>query len=152
MVAYGKRTVLLRGADFIVQVENGVAGGAIKPGYLVDGVNTIVAHASAGAACPKAVALERDELGKGIDDSYDNDASVGSPDYATGDSVKVALCHSGVQFTGWIQSGQNITANDRLESAGDGTFRELASGVLLARAIESPGLVLELTKCKMEFM
>lgn len=136
--SYGKRAVLLRGADFIVQVETGVAGGTIRPGYLVDGVGTIVAHASAGAACPKAVALERDELGTGIDDTYTtSNSGTGDYYYASGDVVKVALCHGGVQFVGWIASGQNIAENDRMESAGDGTFKKNASGVILARALET---------------
>jgi len=150
MAVYGKRKVLLRGSDFVVQVETGVAGEVIKPGYLVDGVLTIMKHASAGGAAPKTIALERDEMGSGIDDTYSNDPATPDAAYAVGDAVKVANCHSGIQFTGWVGSGQDITANDRLESAGNGLFRE-GSTVILARAIETLGLVLEETKCKMEW-
>lgn len=146
-----KRVVLLRGADKIIQVENGVAGATIKPGYLVDGVNTINPHASAGGVAPRAIALERDELGAGIDDTYSDDPATPSADYATGDYVKVALCHHGVQFTGWIASGQVITSNDRMESAGDGTFRKFAAGTILARSLETITAT-EVTKIKLEFM
>ena len=135
--SYGKRVVLLRGGDRTIQNETGVAGGTIKPGYLVDGVSTVAAHASAGAACPRTIALERDELGRGIDTTYQTDPSNNVSDYAVGDVVKVAACHHGVQFTGWIASGQNIAENDRMESAGDGTFKKNSSGVILARSLET---------------
>lgn len=135
--SYGKRVVLLRGADKVVQNETGVASATIKPGYLVDGVSSVAAHASAGAACPRAIALERDELGRGIDTTYQTDPSNTVVDYASGDIVKIAVCSAGVQFTGWIASGQNIAENDRMESAGDGTFKKNASGVILARALET---------------
>jgi hypothetical protein len=122
----------------VVQNETGVATAVIKPGYLVDGVTSIAPHASAAAAVARQIALERDELGTGIDATYTTDNSgVGSPNYAIGDVVKVGVCPPGVQFTGWISSGQNIAANDQMESAGNGTFRKLNSGVILARALEA---------------
>lgn len=134
----GKRVVLLRGADFRIQVEHGVATAVIKPGYLVDGINSVAPHATAGGVAPKSIALERDELGKGIDSTWTSPySSAGSPDYAIGDQVKVANCHSGMEFTGWIPSGQNITENDRMESNGDGTFRKFAAGSIIARATET---------------
>lgn len=149
---YGKRTVLLRGADHIVQVEGGVAAGAIKPGYLVDGISSVVAHATAGGVAPKAIALERDEFGTGVDSTYTTaNSGTGSPDYAIGDQVKVALCHPGVQFLGWVASGQVLVENDRLESAGTGAFRKFASGTILARVLETISPT-SLTLVKMEFM
>ncbi len=135
--SYGKRVVLLRGADKTIQNETGVATVAIKPGYLVDGVSSVAPHASAGADCPVAIALERDEFGRGIDTTYQTDPSNTVADYPIGDVVKVAVCPPGVQFTGWIASGQNIAENDRMESAGDGTFKKNSSGVILARAMET---------------
>jgi hypothetical protein len=137
-MTYGKRVVLLRGGDKIIQVENGIAGGAIRPGHLVDGVSSVVVHATAAGVCPRAIALERDEFGTGIDETYiGTNNGTPSPYYASGDQVKVALCHPGVQFTGWVASGQNITENDRMESAGDGSFRKYAAGTILARALET---------------
>jgi len=151
MVAYGKRKVLLRGSDFVVQVETGVAGETIKPGYLVDGVTTILKHATAGGVAPYALALERDEMGAGIDDVYSNDPALPDAAYAIGDVVKIGLCHSGIQFTGWIGSGQVIIVNDRMESTGNGTFRKFGSGTILARALETLSPLVE-TKLKMEWM
>lgn len=150
----GKRVVLLRGHDHVVQTEqNGIAGAVIKPGYLVDGVNTIIPHGTAGGVAPRNIALERDEFGVGIDDTYASSSGAGAidPDYQIDDYVKVAHCHAGVQFTGWIASGQTITSNDRMESAGNGSFRKLASGEPLARALETITSV-ELTTIKLEFL
>lgn len=147
-----KRTVILRG-DYWVQNEDGVASAVIKPGYLVDGVISVAPHASAGGACPMAIALEREEFGAGIDTNNALYTGIGAAasDYAIGDTVKLAVLHAGHRFTGWIASGQNITINDRMESAGDGSFRKNASGVILARALETLS-VLALTKIQLEVM
>lgn len=149
-----KRTVILRG-DYWVQNEDGAATAVIKPGYLVDGVTSVAPHASAGGACPLAIALEREEFGAGIDTNTTANPYTGigasATDYAIGDTVKLAVLHAGHRFVGWIASGQNIAANDRMESAGDGSFRKFASGVILARALETLS-VTALTKIQLEVM
>lgn len=147
---YGKRQVTLRGTPIIN--EEGAAGVAIKPGYLVDGVSTIVPHATAAGNCPRTFALERDEMGVGIDSTYTQaNTGVGSPDYAIGDTVKVGAFHPGCQVVAWLASGQTITENQRLESAGNGTLRAIAAGVILARAMEAVTAT-ALTKIRVEVM
>jgi hypothetical protein len=106
--------------------EDGVAGSALVPGMLVSGVSTINVHAAAAANCARAFALERDELGKGIDTAY-----------AIGDTVKVGVFHGGQRVYAFIASGQNIAEGGLLESAGDGTLAANSAGVVLARALEA---------------
>lgn len=130
----GRRNILIKGRPN--QNEEGVAAAAILPGYLVDGVTSINPHGTAGGTCPRAFAAERDEMGAGVDDAYRHGYAPPSA-YAIGDAVKILNCAPGDRVLCYIASGQNIASNDRLESAGDGTLRKLASGVILARALET---------------
>lgn len=107
-----------------VITEDGLASEAITPGYLVMGQATIGKQTGTGWESAR-VALERDELGNDID-----------TDYASGDTVKVGAFHAGQRFYGFIASGQNISEDAMLESAGDGT---LAAGTTnpMVRAVEA---------------
>jgi hypothetical protein len=128
------RSVILRGADLVQVNEEGVASAQVKPGYLVDGVTSIAHHASAGGNTPRAFALERDELGQGIDNTRQGKGTE-SAYYASGDTVKVGVFPPGTRVLVFVASGENLAANDKLESAGNGTLRKLASGTALARAL-----------------
>ena len=119
--------------------EDGVAGEAITPGMLVKGVDTITKHATAGGTAMKNFALERDEMGKGVDDAY-----------AIGDTVKVGSFHAGQRVLTLIASGQNITKDDFMESAGNGTLQKFTSGTILARALETTGAVTATTRLTVE--
>jgi hypothetical protein len=144
-----KRVIILRGEPLVN--EDGVASAAIKPGYLVDGVLSIAPHASAGGECPRTFALDREEMGAGIDDTHRITPTVSS-DYAIGDTVKVGSFAPGMRVNALIASGQNITINDRLESAGNGTLRKFAAGVILGRALETTGAVTALTRLRTEII
>lgn len=107
------------------------AKAAITPGMLVERVNTSGVlqwqkHATAGGANARSVATEQSMINKGISD-----------DYATGDLVEVSEGAGGTSFLMFIASGQAIVHGQKLESAGDGTLRALASGVALFQAIEN---------------
>lgn len=144
-----KRKVVQRGCPEIY--EDGVASATVKPGYLVKGIGTI-AHQTSTTKAPKAMALERDELGTGIDDTY-RSTNAGTPTayYASGDRVKVAVFKSGERAVGYIASGQNIAEDDLLESAGDGTFAEGSTNPI-ARAVSAPGAVTAVTAIIVEFL
>lgn len=144
-----KRVIILRGQPLIN--EDGVASAAIKPGYLVDGVLSIAPHAVAGGVCPRTFALDREEMGVGIDDTHRIQPQI-SADYAVGDTVKVGAFAPGMRVNALIASGQNITINDRLESAGNGTLRKFTSGEILGRALETTGAVTVLTRLRTEVM
>lgn len=110
-----------------VVTEEDVAAEAITPGHLLayDGNGELVKHATAAGQAARMFALERDEMGKGIDVAY-----------AADDVVKVGHFHQGQRVYAFIASGQNIAKGAFLESAGDGTLRT-GSGVDIAMAVEA---------------
>jgi hypothetical protein len=134
-----KKVIKLLGEP--IQNEDDKAAAAITPGHLVDfdGSGNLVKHATAGGFCQLAVALEREEMGNGID-----------VDYAIGDTVKVGVFPRGTRFLGFIASGQNITKGNMMESAGNGTFRVFGSGTRLARSLDTTGAVTALTRIRLE--
>lgn len=147
-----KRSVILKGSPVIN--EDGAASEAIKPGYLVKGAypgSTAVAKQTATTGFFVAlVALERDELGRGIDDTYQGRVA-GAAAYASGDKVKVAAPKAGEEYTMYVASGQNISADDLLQSAGDGTLAE-GSTRPIAQALETLGAVTVETALRVRFI
>ena len=142
-----KRSVILRGCPEIN--EYGHATETVKPGYLVKGV-TSIAHQTSSTKVPKALALERDELGQGIDNTRQGSGTA-SAYYASGDTVKVAVFKSGEEATVYIASGQNILEDDLLESAGDGTFAEGSTNPI-ARSLETVNEVFTVTAIRVQFL
>ena len=139
-----KRSVILRGEP--EYNEKGIAQGVIKPGYLVKGYSYLAAQTADGAAAiPKVFACEREEMGAGFDDTYLTTGSgTISAYYASGDVVKVAACHAGMQVTAYLASGESVAEDAVLTSAGDGTLEAIgvySSGTgpdfPIARALET---------------
>lgn len=135
-----KRSVILRGDPEIN--EYGVASATVKPGYLVKGVSSVAHQTANGVVCVKALALERDELGQGIDNSKQG-SGTSSAFYASGDTVKVAVFDSGDEATAFVASGAGTISEDTLlSSAGDGTFKvEATESDAIARSMETVGVV-----------
>lgn len=129
-----KRTIVQAGCPIIT--EEYKASAVVKPGYLVDGYSTVAHHATAAANTPRRFALERDELGQGIDNTYQGSGTE-SAYYASGDQVKVGAFYPGCRLVAFVASGESISVGDGLESAGDGTLRKLNAGTLLAKATEA---------------
>jgi hypothetical protein len=117
-----KRSVILRGTPEIN--EEGTASAEVRPGYLVTGVTSISHYAVAGGNTPRALALERSELGAGIDNTYQGSGTP-SAFYASGEVVKVATFAPGQEATVFVASGYGVAVNGQLQSHGDGTFRPL---------------------------
>ena len=118
------RSVVLAGTPVVA--EEGTATAAITPGMLVQGITSVAPFSTAGGPAPRRFALERDEIGKGIDDAY-----------AVGDTVKVGSFAPGSRVNALINSGVSVTAGGFLEPAADGTLRAFASGTRIAVALES---------------
>jgi hypothetical protein len=120
-------TVMLLGGDEAIYNEDSKAAEAITPGHLIslNSSGDTIKHATAGGRANR-FALERSEMGKGIDDAY-----------AVGDTVKAAAVQKGHRVNALIASGQNITVGGILESAGNGTLRALAAGQPIAMALET---------------
>lgn len=127
--ATNPKTIELSGS--FTQYE-ALAGGSVTPGYLVtrNSDGKIIAHATAGGATEAAFATEAAYIGGGIDDVYEE-----------GDIVRYVVGSAGARVYAFIDTSQNITAGGLLESAGNGTFRALGSGVAIARALESVNAV-----------
>jgi hypothetical protein len=106
-----------------------------------------VKQSASGTKAPFCIALERDELGTGIDDTYATSGSgTGNFYYASGDRVKVAFPRPGDVVTAWIASGQNIQKDELLSSAGDGTLAaEATAEQAMAVSEEEVGAVTVLT-------
>jgi len=135
-------TVFLGGER--IQVNDLAVSEAVTPGHLVERFNNggIIRwrkHATAGGGGPVAVATDAAMLNKGVDD-----------DYAANDLAEVSVLQPG--GTAWmlIASGQNISAGQKLESAGNGTLRAFASGVILATALENKPTVTVQTRIRVE--
>jgi hypothetical protein len=122
MARTGRKVIVLLGQP--IYNEDGVAASAITPGMFVTGVTSL--SPAAAAAATRAVACEREEMGKGIDTAY-----------AVGDTVKVAALRPGDHVYALLASGQNLAADAAVESAGSGALRALAAGVRLGRALEA---------------
>lgn len=139
---YNPNTIFLGGDR--TQIGDLAASEVITPGHLVDrfnagGVIRWRKHATASIAVTRAVATEQAMLNKGVDDNY-----------AAGDLMEVALLHQGAFAWMFIASGQNITAGQKLESAGDGTLKAFAAGVVLFSALENKPTVTSLTRIRAE--
>lgn len=108
--------------------EEGVAGGTVTPGMLVglNSDNEVVAHASAGAACVPAFALEDALQGRTIADNY-----------VEGELVFYAIGKPGDIYYAWLALGEDIAVGDLLESEGTGMLVKIDSGVAIAEALDA---------------
>lgn len=112
------KTIILRGDPNII--DEFKAAAAITPGDLVEKTSTagvVQKHGTAAKNAARLFAIERDELGKDIDDNY-----------ATNDQVKIAAVAPGDEVMVRIANlAPAIVQGDFLESAGDGTLRKLVT-------------------------
>lgn len=91
------------------------AASAITPGDLLmlASISTVQRHNVQGGTAFPLFAVESGFLGKTISDSY-----------SAGDQVPFVHARRGDEIYAYVASGQNIAANDPLESDGDGKLRE----------------------------
>jgi hypothetical protein len=146
-----KRSIILRGCPEVN--EYGAAGEAILPGMLVKGITALLLQTSFAKVAP-AVALERDELGAGIDNLHRTAGTIDAS-YQIGDTVKVATFAQGQEATMYVASGENISEDDYLQSAGDGTLTESGPyhAFSICRSLETLGLcTAPLTAVRVQFV
>lgn len=139
---YAPNTIWLGGPRTVI--NDMATKAAITPGHLVERVNTAGVwrwqkHGTAGGPAQVAVATDQSMLNKGVDD-----------DYAVGDLVEVVELAHGSNVWMLIASGQDIAYGDKLESAGNGTLRKLATGTPLFVALETKATVTALTRIRVE--
>jgi hypothetical protein len=142
-----KRSIILRGSPLVN--EYGKATETIKPGYLVKGVSS-VAKQTGTVKVPRSLAVERDELGQGIDDKRLSPGT-NTAFYASGDVVKIAAFNGGDEAVCYVASGVNVVEDLLLGSAGNGL---LAADTVntIARAMETLGVVTVETAVRVQFI
>lgn len=139
------KKIILQGHAIID--ERFPASEAITPGHLIElSGGQWRKHTGSATNAPPIFALEREELGLDIDTAY-----------AIGDYVKAGRMSKPSKVNALIASGQNITANDYVESAGNGTLKKVATDAatddtqrlsLVGQADETSGAVTVLTRLK----
>jgi hypothetical protein len=122
------RTVItLKGDPIISEEEKALE--AIIPGHLLMLVAAGLQKNTANAAnVAPSFALERDEMGKGVDVAY-----------ASGDYVKAATFKPGERVYAFLASGFNIAKGDYLTGNTTGLLFStgVAAGIRLCRAVEA---------------
>lgn len=105
------KTVLLKGDPIR---KEGIAGGAITPGHLIDfdSNGDLVVHATAGGNAQPRFAVEEEFIGDGIDTAY-----------AEGDQVQYVVGRQGDEIYAILAKNMTIAKGAALESAGDGTLQ-----------------------------
>lgn len=123
------RTIMIKGHDQSIYKE-GVAGGAITPGHLVDASDrtAVVVQSGDGTNVPKTFAVEADFIANDITDAY-----------ASSDKVLFVAAARGAEVYALVAAGATaITKGNALESAGDGTVQghsPIESGSVYADAV-----------------
>ncbi len=114
------KTIIVVGAELAIRKE-GIAAGVITPGHLVQGPDTdIVVHAGAALTAQKAFAMENEVVGGEI-----------GTNYADNDTVLIAVMPPGSVVYA-IADGTGVTAEDFVESNGDGTLQVVATSAATA--------------------
>lgn len=124
-----QRTIVLKGklGRRYEEARLSVAG---KPGYLMEMATGADAgkykpHATAGGNTPRVFLIEDDFKGETIDDEV-----------AIGEIGRLWHAEPGDIVNCVLTTSQTITVGEFLESAGNGTFRTLASGTAILQAEE----------------
>jgi hypothetical protein len=125
---YPPNTIWLGGQR--VEIGDIPASEAITPGMLVERFSSAGSQfwrkqVTAAADVSKSIATDMNMLNKGPDDIC-----------AVNDLIEVSVASPGSNWWMLIPSGQNISAGNFLESAGDGYLRVYAAGKRLFVALE----------------
>jgi hypothetical protein len=124
---YNPRTIWLGGNAGSPQTEvNDIpAGEEIVPGMLIERVaGEYVKHNTAGGR-GTTFALDHNFLNKSYDEVY-----------AEGDLMWAGVGKSGHNYLAWLQSGENVSDGDELQSAGNGMLEPGSAGAGTFRALE----------------
>jgi len=124
------------------QIGDLATAAVLTPGHAIERWNTggVIRWRKATAALAGAIiCTNQSMLNKGVDDTY-----------AIGDLVEASALHKGATAWMLIASGQDITAGEELEHAGDGTLRIKAAGIAVFKALENKETVTVLTRIRVE--
>jgi hypothetical protein len=143
-------TILLHGRDRAIIIDKWplIDTGA-KPGHFVE------KFSSSGTLAWRKVTSPTDMQSKFILLENDLNNSTLDTAYTSGDFPPVACLDVGMVVWPLVASGQDITAGDYCQQAGDGTIKEAtattaAANVAHYQALETLGVVTELTRLRLE--
>ena len=124
---YNPRTIWLGGNAGSPQTEvNDIpAGEEITPGMLIERVAGEYMKHGTAAGKGTTFALDQNFLNKSYDEVY-----------ADGDLMWAGVGKSGHNYLAWLQSGENVTDGDELQSAGNGMLEPASAGTGTFRALE----------------
>lgn len=111
------KTIVLKGKGIRKEFA---AAAAITPGHLLEmaSATTVKVHATAGGNANHMFAVEDDLQGKTISNAY-----------ASAARVQCEVLERGAEVYALLADGQNVSAGDFLESAGDGTLQKHTADV-----------------------
>lgn len=106
------------GAEVIEEIT--ATAVAIKPGYLLElaSATTVQAHSTAGGNVLPMFAIEDAQQGRSI-----------ATDYAASTKIQCWIPRRGDIVYAYLADGENVSAGDFLESAGDGTLKKHVADV-----------------------
>lgn len=137
-----RRIIALLGCPEVDEQESALE--ALTPGHLLELTSTGVQKNTDDAAnVAAAFALERDELGKDIDQPY-----------AIGDKVKVGVFHKGQRVNAFLASGQNVAKGAYLTGTTTGllTATGVTASLRTARALDAVNSVADTTRIRVEIV
>ena len=121
---YNPRTIWLGGPPQ-VEVNDIPASEVLMPGMLIERVaGAYQKHSQAGGA-GSTFALDQNYIAKSYDETY-----------AVDDLVWAGVGRPGANYLAWLQSGENVSDGDELQSAGNGMLEPASAGAGTFRALE----------------
>lgn len=105
--------IVLKGKDNTIKKER-TAGSALTPGYLVERNSSgeVVPHGTAAGTEVTPAFHVPGPAGQDID-----------TDSPSGSNAHYRVCSNGVEVYAWLAAGENVSEDQVLESAGDGTLQ-----------------------------
>jgi hypothetical protein len=131
--------------SFTGRVLTGVAGGTIKPGYLIkrNSSNALIAQDVAGGCLGAIkVAFEKEHVGLGTIAGNDSRSN----NYASGEQVWAGIPNRGDRVQLMLKGEENVVIGDRLVAHSDGTVKKVTvdsgtfAGAVVGEVIEALNL------------
>lgn len=113
-----ERRIAIKGDPIVDESLTIAAGQTIRPGHLIDldGSGDAIVHAGAALSAVPRFALARGEKGQDTTDAY-----------TAGDTLKAGTFAPGSRVNARVAAGVTVTRGNFVESAGDGTVRDVAT-------------------------
>lgn len=127
MSAFNFKTIIVKGDGIRKEGALAVGSADILPGQFVMRTGHNFAGVTNGDAqqFEKAVAVEQETFGTGIDEAYDTE----------GERVLYHVCPPGTEVFAWLAGGETANVGDRLQTLGAGNAGLLEVGAVVPMAV-----------------